>query len=87
MEMGVGGFVHVGLGPFLEAVGSDGIVLIVAELVSVEIVAGTHLQEPVSLLAHLINKYNILPNSSNQFMVPFDNFQLPAMIFHFLWMC
>jgi hypothetical protein len=52
MEVGVGGLVHVGLGPLLEALSRNGAVFIVGELVPVEVVASTHLQEPVHLLTH-----------------------------------
>ena len=52
MEMGVGGFVHVGLRPLLEPIRNDRVVFIVGHLAPVEVVACAHLQESVHLFAH-----------------------------------
>jgi hypothetical protein len=54
MEMGIGGFIQPLLRPFMESFGCDSVVSIVVKLVSIEIVACAHLQEPVHLFTHQI---------------------------------
>jgi hypothetical protein len=56
VEVGIGGFVHVILGPFLEPYRFDSLASVAAEFIAIEIVAGPHLDEPVDLFAHQIKK-------------------------------
>lgn len=51
--MGVGGFVHVIGRPLAEALRLDSLAAETVQLLPLEVVAGTHLQKPVDLLAHL----------------------------------
>jgi hypothetical protein len=53
VEVGVGGLVHVIFGPLAEALRLDGLAAEAVQLLPLEVVAGTHLQKPVDLLAHL----------------------------------
>ena len=52
MEVGIGRFVHTIFSPLLEAIGFDSFTSITCNFVSIEAVAGFHIQEAVYLLTH-----------------------------------
>lgn len=62
MEVSIAALVHVVLGPLMEALGLNGLVPVVLELVPLELVARSHLEKPVRLLAHM---YNFNKNNRN----------------------
>lgn len=53
MEVGVGGFVHVIFRPLAEALRLDSLAAQTVQLLTLEVVARTHLQKSIDLLAHL----------------------------------
>ncbi len=52
MEVRVGGLVHVVLGPLVEPLRLDSLAPEAVQFLSLEVVAGAHLQKAVDLLAH-----------------------------------